>query len=103
MAAVLEHLFVDQVAIAELPAGPGDDTPVTDADIDGLPEVVQRYLRFMGVVGRPRDWSFRARFAGQFWLRRRLGWMRAEAWQYNSGIEVGRVFVMRCASPVSFR
>jgi len=68
---------------------------VVEADLDGLPPVVQKYLGFMGVVGRPRDWSFRARFLGKFRLRPRLGWMPAEAWQYDSALEVARVFVMR--------
>jgi hypothetical protein len=80
---------------AALPTGPDDGVPVTDADLDVLPEVVQRYLRFMGVVDRPRDWSFRAHFSGQFRLRPQFGWLPAEAWQYNSGLEVARLFVMR--------
>jgi hypothetical protein len=92
----LYRRLVGEVTAAGLLAGPGDDTPVTEADLADLPAVVQRYLRFMGVVGRPRDWSFRARFVGHFRLQRsRLGWMPAEAWQYNSGVEVARVFVMR--------
>ena len=57
--------------------------------------MVQRYLRFMGVVDRPRDWSFRARFVGRFRMRPGMGWMPAEAWQYNSAITVARLFVMR--------
>jgi hypothetical protein len=56
--------------------------------------VVQRYLRFMGVVDRPRDWSFRARFVGRFRLRPRLGWMPAEAWQYSTSSGIARIFVM---------
>jgi len=91
----LYRRFVEEVTAAGLPAGPGDATPVTDADLAGLPDVVQQYLRFMAVVGRPRDWSFRARFIGRFRGRPRLGWMPAEAWQYNSGLEIARVFVMR--------
>jgi hypothetical protein len=91
----LYRTFSNEVAAARLPAGPGDATPVTEADIDALPRAVQRYMRFMGVVGRPRDWSFQARFTGRFWLRRGLGWMPADAWQYNSGLEVARIFVMR--------
>lgn len=86
--------FVDEVAAAHLPDRPPDLPVITESDIAGLPEAAQRYLRFMGVVGRPRDWSFQARFVGRFRLRPRLGWMPAEAWQYNSGLEVGRVFVM---------
>ena len=91
----LYRRFDREVAAADLPTGPVDVRPVTHADLDGLPAVVQRYLHFMGVVGRPRDWSFRAHFVGRFRLRPRLGWMPAEAWQYNSGVDVARIFVMR--------
>ena len=92
----LYRRFVEQVAAAGVPGGPGDTSVVTEADLDGLPDVVQQYLRFMGVVGRPRDWSFRARFVGRFRLRPRLGWMPAQAWQYNSVVlSPARVFVMR--------
>jgi hypothetical protein len=88
--------FVAAAAAADLPAAPPGDTDVVTADaVSALPEVVQRYLGFMGVVGRQRDWSLRARFVGRFRLRPRLGWMPAEAWQYDSGLEVARLFVMR--------
>jgi len=80
---------------AGLPAGPEDETPVTETDLAGLPSPVRRYLRFMGVVGRPRDWSLRTRFTGRFRMRPGMGWLPAEAWQYNSAITVSRVFVMR--------
>ena len=92
----LYRRLVHEVAAAGLSAHPGaDDVLVTDGDLSGLPDTARRYLRFMGVVGRPRDWSFRARFVGKFLLRPRLGWMPAEAWQYNSSIQIARVFVMR--------
>jgi hypothetical protein len=84
-----------ELAAAGVPAGPGDETPVTEAELVGLPAPVQRYLRFMGVVGRPRDWSFQARFVGRFRMRPGMGWMPADAWQYNSAITVARVFVLR--------
>ncbi|HEY9375935.1 MAG TPA: DUF6544 family protein, partial [Jiangellaceae bacterium] len=74
---------------------PDDLAQVTEDDLAGFPEVVQRYLRFMGVVDQPRDWSFRARFVGRFRLRPRLGWMPAEAWQYNTSLGIARIFVMR--------
>jgi hypothetical protein len=91
----LGRRFTEAVATAELASGPGDETVVTADQITQLPPVVRRYLHFMGVVGRPRVWSFRARFGGRFWLHRGLGWMPAEAWQYNSALEISRVFVMR--------
>jgi hypothetical protein len=91
----LGRRFTDAVAIAELPSDPGDDGVITEDDVACLPSVVRRYLHFMGVVGKPRVWSLRVRFLGKFWLRRSLGWMPAEAWQYNCAAPIGRVFVMR--------
>ena len=64
-------------------------------DLAGLPATVRRYLHAMGVVNRPPDWSFRAHFTGRFQLRGQGRWMPAEVWQYNSAIEVARIFHMR--------
>jgi Family of unknown function (DUF6544) len=90
----LYRRFAGIVEAAGLPSGPDDGAPVTEADLSGLPAVAQRYLRFMGVVDRPRDWSFLAGLAGRF-RPRRLGWMPADAWQYNPSFGVARIFVMR--------
>jgi Family of unknown function (DUF6544) len=90
----LYRRLLREVAEAGLPSGPGMGSAVTEEDLDGRPEAVKQYLRFMGVVGRPRDWSFRARFVGRFRLKGR-GWMPAEAWQYNSALEITRIYVMR--------
>lgn len=80
-----------------LPAGPGaalDLAPVDAADLEPLPEAARRYLRFMNVLGRPRDWSFRAGFRGRFRRSRSEPWLSCEAWQYNSRPAVARVFYM---------
>lgn len=78
-----------------LPAGPGDPTPVTEADLAGLPAPAQRYLRAAGVVGRPRVWSFRVQFRGRFRLRPDAGWTPCEAWQYSSALAPARAYAMR--------
>jgi hypothetical protein len=49
----------------------------------------------MGVVGRPRDWSFRAHFVGRFRRRPAARWTDCDAWQYNSRLDVARLFRMR--------
>jgi hypothetical protein len=99
----LYRRYTATVAAAGLPAGPGDDAPVTEADLAGLPGPARSYLRFMGVVGRPRDWSFQARLTGRFRMRPGTRWLPAEAWQYNSGLVPARIFVMgvRLAAVVS--
>jgi len=98
----LVEAFHRRVATADLGSGPGDEAPITEEDLAGLDEPVQRYLRFMGVVGRPRVWSFTARFVGRFRLRPRTPWLAAEALQYDSllpgpdgGDRAARVFTMR--------
>jgi hypothetical protein len=68
---------------------------VTAADLAALPEPAQRYLRFMGVVGRPRDWSFRISFRGRFRVRQGQPWRPCEVWQYNSRLAIARIFHMR--------
>ncbi|MGZ4684005.1 MAG: DUF6544 family protein [Acidimicrobiales bacterium] len=69
-------------------------TTVGEADIAGLPEPAQRYLRWMDVVGRPRDRSFLVRFTGRF---KRIGqpWMPCEAWQFNAVQPITRLFHLR--------
>jgi hypothetical protein len=49
----------------------------------------------MGVVGRPRDWSFRLGFTGRFRIKPDQAWMTSEAWQYNSRLAVARIFQIR--------
>jgi len=68
---------------------------VTEDHLAGLPPVAARYLRAMGVVGRPRTWSLRAHFVGRFRRRPDQSWMPMDAWQYNSAAEVARLFRMR--------
>jgi len=85
----------EDVCAAGVPAGPADDTVVTEQDLAGLPSTVQRYLRAMGVLGRPRDWSFQAHITGRFRLKGQGAWMPAEVWQYNSALQVARIFHMR--------
>ena len=84
-----------RLAGLRLPPGPTDPRPVTEADLAPLPEPAQRWMRRSGVVGRPRDWSFRVRTTGRFRLRPGRGWMPFEAWQYDSGPAVARVYCMR--------
>jgi hypothetical protein len=87
--------LIAEVAQLHLPSGPGSREPVTEAEIAVLPEPAQRYMRFMGVPGRPRIWSFRARWVGAFRRGPHEAWMPCEAWQYNTRLEIARIFHMR--------
>jgi hypothetical protein len=90
--------FLGELAALGLPKGPEPDTnlaPVTQADLDPLPQAAQRYLGFMRVVGRPRDWSFRLGLKGLFRRSHSEPWMKCEAWQYNTRLRLARIFYIR--------
>jgi len=91
---LLRRLLGREAELA-LPAEPGDEGVVTEDALAGLPVPAQRYLRFMGVVGRPPVRAFRARFEGRFRLRPDQRWLRSRAWQYNSRVGPTRLFHMR--------
>jgi hypothetical protein len=91
----LRAQFSRELRAGGLPSGPEPASPVAESDVATLPRAVQRYLRFMGVVGRPRDWSFRAGWKGRFRLAPNRSWMALEAWQYDTRLELTRLFYMR--------
>jgi hypothetical protein len=93
----MKRHFLREVAALDLPRAPSSEMLVSDGDIAGLPRAAQRYLRFMKVVGRARDWSFRAQFDGRFRRGPSEPWLPCEAWQYDGAIEIARFFQMRLA------
>lgn len=89
----LERKLLSEVAAEALPDLPDTEPLVGEEDLVGLPPVAQRYLRFMQVVGRPRERSFLMRFEGRF----KLGdeWLPCECAQYNTRAPIARFFHMR--------
>jgi hypothetical protein len=96
----LRQKLAGDAGVLGLPRGPAQAGPVSERQLTGLPSAAQRYLRFMGVVGRPPDWSYLAHCTGRFRLRPGWPWLPCEAWQYNSGVEVARVFRLRIGGPL---
>lgn len=64
-------------------APPQPASVVTERDLLTLPEPVQRYLRRVGVVGRPRVHNARVRMAIQIRGSASESWMEGEVEQYN--------------------
>jgi hypothetical protein len=51
----MQTRFSLEVAAAGLPSAPPTIAVVDEGDLEGLPAAARDYLRFMKVVGRPRD------------------------------------------------
>lgn len=89
----LERKLLREVAALGLPPLPQDEPIVGESDLAPLPPAAQRYLRFMGVVGRPRDRSFTMHFEGRFLFDG--DWVPCECAQYDARAPTTRVFHMR--------
>lgn len=68
--------------------------PVTEADLEPLPEPVQRYLRVTGAVGQPRVHHVRATWRGRIRGSPDEPWMEFTAEQHDFTDEPARFFLM---------
>lgn len=70
-------------------------TNVTEAELSKLPAPVQKYLRRVGVVGRPHVRDLRVRFRGQLRNGKSSGWMKVDLDQHSSfGARPARLFFL---------
>jgi hypothetical protein len=70
---------------------------VTEADLAGLPPVAQRYLHFVGAVGRPRVWNYRLRFRGGLRNDAHSRWMKMRADQQSFVDPAARLFLVKAS------
>jgi hypothetical protein len=72
----------------------GEGPPVADADLEPLPAAVQRYLRFVDVVGKPRVRNFHVKFTGTIRQSATSPWMRSVVDQHSTLRPNSRLFIM---------
>jgi hypothetical protein len=74
--------FKREVANIFSEAGAEKSAVVTEADLAGLPEIVQRYLRYTGGVGQPRIQTVRLKQRGDMRRAADKPWMPMKAVEY---------------------
>ncbi|GMU63592.1 MAG: hypothetical protein AMXMBFR34_53550 [Myxococcaceae bacterium] len=84
-------------AVAEALAETSPQPVLTDADLTSLPPVVQKFLRRVGVVGKPRVQSFRIVWNAKLRQSPDSPWMEAPTEQVNTVTPVRRLFLMRAS------
>ncbi|MDQ0867822.1 hypothetical protein QFZ70_000295 [Arthrobacter sp. V1I9] len=67
---------------------------LTEADLAGIPDVVQRYVRLSGAVGLPKVQNFSARYHGQIRSGPSAPWMPFTGRQSNFYDRPSRLFLM---------
>ncbi len=72
-----------------------DKTDVlTEEDIQHVPEVVQRYIRYSGSLNKPKVRNFRVEMSGQIRQNEESEWMPFTTVQYNFMNDAARLFYM---------
>lgn len=92
---LLRRQLDHDVARLPAPSAPIDDGLVHEDDLAPLPDPARRFLRWMGVVDRPRVRSFEGRFRGEIRQRPDQHWMPYDAWQHNRSDPITRIARMR--------
>jgi hypothetical protein len=76
-------------------ARPIPEALVSEQDLARLPSAVQRYLRYVGVVGHPRVQGLRVHFTGRIRSGPGAAWMPLTAEQYSFADRPTRLFFMQ--------
>jgi hypothetical protein len=71
---------------------PDSITLLTEADLAHLPAPLQKYLRLVGVVGKPQVHNFRVIFEGEMRAKKDAGWNSVKVRQYSFIDDPARLF-----------
>jgi hypothetical protein len=67
---------------------------LTASDLSGLPDAVQRYLKYTGIVGKPKVHNFKVAFSGRIRQNEQSDWMEFTAEQHSFLETPTRLFFM---------
>ena len=70
------------------------DSILSEFDLVDLPELVQKYIRYSGAVGKPKVRNFKVEFSGQIRRNDKSEWMPFTSQQYNFLATSTRLFFM---------
>ncbi len=68
---------------------------INEEDIAHLPDPVQKYLRYVGVLGKEKVKSYRVIIDGSMKTDKDKGWANVDVWQYSFTDEVTRLFFLK--------
>ena len=75
--------------------GAAETEILTENDISDLPEPVQKYLKYTGVIGKEKVKNFRLVGEGEFKTGQDKSWVKAKAEQYNFMHNPRRIYYMK--------
>src|SRR6478609_9608209 len=73
------------------------DSVLSEFDLVDLPELIQKYIRYTGAVGKPKVRNFKVEFVGQIRKDEESEWMPFTSQQFNFIPTSTRLFFMKAA------
>lgn len=90
-----QHKYENEVRAGLQQAAVVPNALLTEADLQPLPEPVQKYLRYTGALNKPKVSHFKIEFDGQIRKNEQSAWMPFSSVQYNFVDASTRLFFMR--------
>lgn len=89
-----EQVYRKDVTIHLQQSLPDNIETISPTDLEVLPQPVQQYLRYVGVIGKPKVYNFRATFTGEM-RNKEQDWFTFESEQHNFFHSPVRLFFMK--------
>lgn len=91
----LKRVYKAEVAKVLESASEPESEILTNDDIKHLPEPVQKYLRYVGAVGKEKIRNFRVVFDGEFKTDPKKDWAKMSATQYSDLNDTTRLYFLQ--------
>ena len=91
----MKKQFKKEVAIGLERTSSIPDETLTEMDLEPLPKLVQKYIRYTGALGKSKVKNVRVEFNGKIRGNPEDGWMKFKSVQYNFFDEPTRAFYIK--------
>lgn len=90
----LERIYMAETAKVLANSSEQESVILTEEDLKHLPEPVQKYLVYVGAVGKEKIRNFKIVFEGEFKTDPKKDWAKMSATQYSEVKDVKRLYFM---------
>ena len=91
----IERMTSDHIRKLNLQVAEIKNTPITFDEIKSLPQPVQRYLKYSGIIGRERIINAKIHFEGEFKMNKKSDWKKVNGVFFDNIPELTRIFYMK--------
>ena len=91
----LKRIYKAEVAKALISASEPSNGILTNEDMKHLPEPIQKYLVYVGAIGKEKVRNFKVVYDGEFKVDPEKGWAKMNAIQYSDLKDTSRLYLLQ--------